>query len=59
MKLSIEWIRDYVDLPAELSLKEIMHDLTMATVEVENAEDPGVALDHVVCLLYTSPSPRD
>ena len=48
MKLSIEWIRDYVDLPAELSLKEIMHDLTMATVEVENAEDPGVALDHVV-----------
>ena len=48
MKLSIEWIRDYVDLPADLSLKEIMHDLTMATVEVENAEDPGVALDHVV-----------
>ena len=48
MKLSIEWIRDHVDLPADLSLKEIMHDLTMATVEVESAEDPGIALERVV-----------
>ncbi|MFT7639644.1 MAG: phenylalanyl-tRNA synthetase beta chain, partial [Pirellulaceae bacterium] len=36
MKLSLEWIKDYVDLPAELGPTELGHDLTMATVEVED-----------------------
>jgi phenylalanyl-tRNA synthetase beta chain len=48
MKISIGWIRDYVDLPVDLSISAIMHDLTMATVEVEGAEDPGEALKSIV-----------
>lgn len=37
MKLSLEWLRDYVDLPADLPVSRLMHDLTMTTVEVEAA----------------------
>src|SRR5688500_18737638 len=41
MKLSLEWLRDYVDLPADLPVGELMHDLTMTTVEVESATAAG------------------
>lgn len=37
MKLSLAWLRDYVDLPADLPVQTLMHDLTMTTVEVESA----------------------
>lgn len=37
MKLSLEWLRDYVDLPRDLAVATLMHDLTMTTVEVESA----------------------
>lgn len=37
MKLSLEWLRDYVDVPADLPVATLMHDLTMTTVEVEAA----------------------
>src|SRR5690606_613382 len=37
MKISLEWLRDYVDLPADLPVATLMHDLTMTTVEVEAA----------------------
>jgi phenylalanyl-tRNA synthetase beta chain len=35
MKISLNWIADYVTLPAGLAAKDIAHQLTMATVEVE------------------------
>ena len=38
MKLSLDWIKDYVKLPADLEIPKLMHDLTMSTVEVEGAE---------------------
>jgi phenylalanyl-tRNA synthetase beta chain len=38
MKISLDWIRDYVALPDDLELSELMYDLTMSTVEVEGAE---------------------
>ena len=38
MKLSLDWIKDYVKLPANLEISKLMHDLTMSTVEVEGAE---------------------
>ena len=41
MKLSLQWLRDYVDLPADLSVQQLMHDLTMTTVEVESATPAG------------------
>ncbi|MDR3331220.1 MAG: phenylalanine--tRNA ligase subunit beta [Synergistaceae bacterium] len=38
MKISLNWIRDYVDLPPDLDVSRLMYDLTMSTVEVESAE---------------------
>ena len=32
MKVSLEWLSDYVKLPAGLEAEEIAHSLTMATV---------------------------
>ncbi len=38
MKLSLSWIKDYVDLPDDADLKKLAYDLTMDTVEVEDVE---------------------
>lgn len=35
MKISLEWLSDYVDLPADVDVKEFAHQLTLKTVEVE------------------------
>ena len=37
MKLSLNWIRRYADLPENLDLATLAHELTMRTVEVEDA----------------------
>lgn len=36
MKISLEWISDYVDVPSGLTAEQIAHDLTLKTVEVED-----------------------
>jgi phenylalanyl-tRNA synthetase beta chain len=41
MKVSLEWIRDYVDLPAGLGPAELAQELTLKTVEVEAAVPAG------------------
>ena len=38
MKLSLSWIKDFVDLPEDTDLKKLAYDLTMDTVEVEDVE---------------------
>ena len=38
MKISLNWIKEYADLPNDLGIPQLMHDLTMTTVEVEGAE---------------------
>ena len=38
MKLSLNWIKKYVDLP-DISMSKLSYDLTMCTVEVEDAVD--------------------
>ncbi len=48
MKLSLNWIRDYVDLPEDADLSRLAYDLTMSTVEVEGAADLGAKFDHMV-----------
>ena len=48
MKLSLNWIRDYVDLPQDMDLKRLAYDLTMSTVEVEDAEDLARRFDHMI-----------
>ena len=35
MKVSLNWIKKYVDIPADLELSKLAYDLTMSTVEVE------------------------
>ena len=41
MKVSLNWLRDYVELPHDMDLKRLAYDLTMSTVEVEDATDLG------------------
>ena len=36
MKISLNWIKDYVEIPDDLELSRIAYDLTMSTVEVES-----------------------
>ena len=48
MKVSLNWIRDYVQLPADADLKKLAYDLTMSTVEVEDAVDLSRQFDHMV-----------
>ena len=37
MKLSLSWIRDYVNIPEDADLKKLAYDLTMSTVEVKRS----------------------
>lgn len=43
MKVSLNWIKDYVKLPEDMDLTRLAYDLTMSTVEVEGAEDLAIA----------------
>ncbi|MCL1844676.1 MAG: phenylalanine--tRNA ligase subunit beta [Defluviitaleaceae bacterium] len=48
MKISLNWIKEYVSLPADLTMEKIAYDLTMATVEVEGWEDMKARFDKIV-----------
>ena len=48
MKVSLNWIKDYVDLPADLSPEQLSSDLTMRTVEVEDIENRADSLKGVL-----------
>ena len=48
MKLSLNWIKDYIDLPEKLTLEKIAYDMTMATVEVEGWVDLNTRFDKMV-----------
>ncbi len=48
MKLSLNWIKDYVKLPEDMDLSRLAYDLTMSTVEVEGAEDLSKRFDKIV-----------
>ncbi|MDR3076364.1 MAG: phenylalanine--tRNA ligase subunit beta [Synergistaceae bacterium] len=45
MKLSLNWIKDYVKIPGDLEISRIAYDLTMSTVEVEGVTDLGAKFD--------------
>ncbi len=44
MKISLNWLKQYVDIPKELSPEELALKLTMSTVEVEEIIDLGKKL---------------
>ena len=48
MKLSLNWIKDYVKLPDDMDLSKLAFDLTMSTVEVEGVHDLGKQFDKIV-----------
>ena len=48
MKVSLNWIKDYIDLPADMDLKRLAYDLTMSTVEVEDTIDLAKQFDNMV-----------
>ena len=48
MKLSLNWIKDYVKLPEDMDLKRLSYDLTMSTVEVEGAESLREKFDKII-----------
>lgn len=48
MKLSLNWIKDYVKLPDDADLSKLAFDLTMSTVEVEGVYDLGAQFDKIV-----------
>ena len=57
MKFSYSWLLDHLD--TKLSPSEIAETLTNIGLELENLTDYSSYVQFVVCLLYTSPSPRD
>ena len=48
MKLSLNWIKDYVALPDDLDIKDLAYTLTMSTVEVEGTEELARRFDRMV-----------
>lgn len=48
MKLSLNWIKDFVKLPEDMDLARLSYDLTMSTVEVEGAHDLGKDYDGII-----------
>ena len=60
MKVSLDWIKDYVALPEDTDLNRLAYDLTMSTVEVENVEHLAERFAGVVVgeLLEVNPHPN-
>ena len=48
MKLSLNWIKEYVEIPKDFDIKKLAYDLTMATVEVEAATNLAAAFENMV-----------
>ena len=58
MKVSLEWIKDYVALPDDMDLKRLAYDLTMSTVEVEDVIDLGKTFDNILVGVITEVLPH-
>ena len=58
MKISLNWIKDYVALPADMDLMQLSYDLTMSTVEVEGTEDLSKRFDNMVVGVITEVLPH-
>ncbi len=60
MKLSLQWMKQYVSLPENLTTEQLSYDLTMRTVEVESAVNIADDLKGVVVgsILEVLPHPQ-
>lgn len=48
MKVSLNWVKEYIDIPVDLTNSQIAYDLTMRTVEVEDVVDTAEKFHDVV-----------
>ncbi len=48
MIVSLNWIKQYVNLPDDICMDELAHDLTMRTVEVESVSNPKDDLENII-----------
>lgn len=48
MKVSLNWIKRYMDFPADVTPARIAYDMTLRTVEVEGVEDTGAKYHDIV-----------
>ncbi len=60
MKLSLNWIKDYVNIPDSMDLSKFAYELTMSTVEVEGAHDIKKSFRNIVVgeILEVNPHPN-
>lgn len=60
MYVSLNWVKKYVDLPKDLSVDQLIYDLTMRTVEVEGYENPADKYHDIVVgkILEVKPHPN-
>jgi phenylalanyl-tRNA synthetase beta chain len=56
MKFSVNWLRDFVDLPA--SIDDLTELLTLSGVEIEAIEERGAKIDKVIVAQITASSPH-
>jgi phenylalanyl-tRNA synthetase beta chain len=48
MIISLNWLKEYVDLPSDLTPKQLAYDLTMSTVEVESVTNQKEQFENMV-----------
>lgn len=48
MKISVNWLRDFVSITADTNLKELAHTFTLRTAEVEHTENTAELFDNIV-----------
>ena len=60
MKVSLNWIKKYVDLPKDITNEQIMKDLTIRTVEVEDMVNTGDKFKDIVVgkIIEVNPHPN-
>ena len=58
MLISLNWIKDFVDIPQGLSKRELSKRLTLATAEVEETRETGTVWPHVEVVEVTGKKPH-
>lgn len=48
MKVSLNWLKKYVDLPKDVDINDIAYNLTLRTVEVEGVEDTAAKYHDII-----------
>ena len=47
MKISLEWLNEFVDI-SDLTVEQIVHELTMSGLEVEDIEKTGAKFTNII-----------